>query len=345
MNEHETPPDSGEHFENPVEEEEEFTYREMDPDKFANRPENFTEYVQEHPELLPDYRPFAEQVIDRIRNHPEELLTLIGSPGIGKSFLLTPALLEAGDRQGFQPLGSLSRNPQDDESTILDMYASKDIVDALADSRKFMMRPASSRRISGPDKLRQVLHQRFTEGRDGRPGLMVLDDFVGSHEDFPWLVEFIGELAKEHNVRLVTTQVDHPGGREMKTDRLNELGQQVNQSIDLIEIPEQPVPLEAIADLLEAYGVEENAIEGFKSNPKLRRLAVVEIITKRLLTHRLRVAPDDNTIVDREYLLYPLKGHNLFTNSDPYVKRLMLDDAELEVMNRDLIGETEEKTD
>lgn len=79
----------------------------MDPEVLAAIPLDFSTYVRQHPEVLPDYRPFAGDMIGLLRSHPDRLPVLIGPHGIGKSRLLTPAILEAGERAGLSALGSV----------------------------------------------------------------------------------------------------------------------------------------------------------------------------------------------------------------------------------------------
>lgn len=280
---------------------------------FRHYPQSFGEYVQLHPEILPDYHPFASEVIEVLRNHPDEIPILTATYGIGKSSLLVPALLEEGDKKGFQPLGSISTDVSVDAPSlglvIFDWYklnhtgkrrvrhlgsqATSYALDTMpvASRPGQRARPETVARVtkrskeSGEPAIRAILHQRFTEGRDGRPGLFVLDDFViTASKKYTWFTTFIGKLARENDVRLSVTQpVTDDYNAE---DDARNIEQQFGKRPKLIEIPEQTVPIAALSELLINYGLDGSDIDAFKQNPLLRRLGVVESLVDIVLAYR-----------------------------------------------------------
>ncbi len=48
----------------------------MDPELAKAMPESFEDYIALHPELLPDYAPFASDVIDVVSRHPDRQVIL-----------------------------------------------------------------------------------------------------------------------------------------------------------------------------------------------------------------------------------------------------------------------------
>ncbi len=279
-------------------------------------PNSFAEYVEAHPEILPDYHAFAHEIIDILHSRPDELPSLTANSGIGKSRLLVPALLDEGDRLAYQPLGSVNVDMQYGLSVMFDWHkykgSSSDIGSnvggeinhyllssllsmkpgSIVDSRRAQMVQERTNTI-GEEAFRNVLHQRFTEGRDGRPGLFVIDDLMLAADEYPWFGSFIGKLARENDVRLIITQPANYG--DEKTDeyieKLRKFGQQLGQTPRHIDITEQLVSIEAIDTLLETYGIDKSEDKAFKAVNRLRRLRVIEAIVDEVFANR-----DDETL-------------------------------------------------
>lgn len=285
----------------------------MDPELFANMPDNFGEYAKAHPEILPDYLPFAGDVLDLVDStRPDQVIALTGPQGIGKTRLLVPAILRRAQERGYKPLGSIQQ--------IDDFVGRSVLIDAhewLTDKGDQSHPPSehmlfvdqdlddvSETAAQEWDKIRAIIHRKFTSSHG--PKLFIIDEFSESF----LLFSFISELARKNNVRLVAVGplISHgraPSDEErenVRDQRYQHLHEATNMSLTSLTIPEQLVSMDAISELLKVFGIDEEVSDAFSKNPHLRRLAMVEAIVKYVFAARKYKEPGDDTIIPGEYL-------------------------------------------
>ena len=341
------PPGGG----SPQPEESSETFQVMDPALFANMPNNFGEYSKAHPEILPDYLPFAGEVLDLVDStRPDQIIALTGPQGIGKSRLIVPAILKRAQERGYKPLGSVQN--------VADLIGSTIMIDAhtwLTDKGHQSIAPSNHAFFVGDDlndgsnifipqwdEIRNIIHRKFTSFEG--PKLFVIDEFAQA----PLFLSFISDLARKNNVRLVAIGplITHSTApkEEEREDIRNQRYQDLHETVDMplipLTIPEQLVPVDAITTLLETFGIDEEVAAAFSKNPHLRRLAMVEAIVKYVFSTRKRQEPDDNTIVPWESIR--VYGRMFYNASN--MDNLGLTEEEFNVAKNDLFKKDESET-
>ncbi|MBI4098163.1 MAG: hypothetical protein HY426_03930 [Candidatus Levybacteria bacterium] len=325
----------------------------MDPVLFRGMPDNFGGYSKSHPEILPDYLPFAGDVLDLVDStRPDQIIALTGPQGIGKTRLLVPAILRRAQERGYKPLGSIQLMSDDLGGSRIMIDAHEWQTDkgnhsippsehmfAVGEDFDDIMSPGSKQlEIEQWDTIRAIIHRKFTSSDE--PKLFIIDEFSGS----PLLFSFISELARTNNVRLVAigpiiTKNRVPSDEEredIRDKRYQHLHEATNRSLVPLTIPDQLVPIDAIPELLKVFGIDEEVTAAFSKNPHLRRLAMLEEIVKYVFAARKREAPEDDTLI-------PWESLDIYGKPD-YWSGLGLTEEEFNTAQNDLFKKAELET-
>lgn len=266
-------------------------------------PVRLVEYAQQHPEILPDYRPFAHDIIDLVeRLEQHEIVALIGPHGIGKSSLLAPALFETGKARGYTKTLSIGGidTPHGYELHLDPhlWYKDKQQGPRGLSPEEIQSVAFSGQERSGISRFKDAIARRFRENPGS--GVCFFDELYGIAECYPELTRSVAEMAAENDVTIVTTTplVDPYGAGEATRERiewetgyiLQHQAERLNGTMVRVEIVEQRIPLSAIPDFLETYDVDPAGIRVFERNPALRRLQVFD----RLVVQILGILRHDN---------------------------------------------------
>lgn len=306
--------------------------RTMDPVLFAAMPNNFDEYVRAHPEILPDYTIFANDVISLAnRARPDQVITLTGPYGIGKTRVLTPAILKAAEQRGYSSIGSFHG---------LRMELNPEWIDKWSARSDFEESPQVNSYQALEERLKKDLYAHFSASSD-KPKLLILDE-LAAFDEKPHLLHWIYQLAQEYKVKLIYLTpegISTPKQIDAFDNHLNDIANITGASLLRVQIPEQTVPVAAIPTLLKTFGIEDPALdEAFSRNPNLRRLQFVELIVKQLFAKRKSELPDYKKYLTREDLYYLSSGgKSLLVNIGEHSNVGMTTEA-FETAVRDIVG-------
>ncbi len=283
--------------------------RYMNEEDYGRMPDRFRDYATLHPDILPDYRPFAQRLIGMVdRTRDDEIIALTGPQGIGKTRLIAPAILGAAKQKGYKPLGSLTVMDIGDYPVIF-----LNAHEWLVDKGETLGKNALVYYTHGA-KLEQV--KRHIAGTfnsaQGERKIFMLDEFGELSEVIPELATFISDRARLNNVRLVglAPKRDTKGANpDVASDiirendsRLKLLSETSRLAVMHAPIPEQLAPIAAIATLLETYGIDEEVLGRFERNTHLRRLGVIEVLVDHFFSQRKTEEPGGTSILSHDDL-------------------------------------------
>lgn len=271
-------------------------YTLMDPELHANMPATFAEYTTRNPDILPNYRPFAHDMVNLLGRRPDKTLLLRGDHGIGKSTVVASAILKTAAEQGYQPVGSLAFGLDYDVEVYFDSHQT--FVTANQGSAWF-----SPERIThlGRSWQRQALTEeiraRFTSA--SRRGIMLLDEIgpIGG-DRAPWLAQFIFDEARHYGTTLVVTHPNLIAGRnqDLANRTLGELALVAGVEFQEVQIPEQPIDLQQTPHVATTFGIEPDFAELFAAHPRLSRLRLATFIIDMLGRRKSEHFKNDETI-------------------------------------------------
>lgn len=286
---------------------------EAEPAPEATPPLRLRDYAKTHPEILPDYRPFAHDVIDLAdRLAPHEYIALTGPHGIGKSGLLAPSLIAAAKARGYESsvvIGGVHTEHGyelhlDPHCWYGDKYRPSRLI------KREELQEVAFRGWDRPelDRFKQAIAQRFAER--GGNGICFFDEFYGFSTFYPELTRTISEMAHDRGVKLITTTplIDTTGAHESSLERIawetdlvmRRQAEVLDGSMVKVNITEQRIPLDEIPELLRIYDVAPRGIEVFARNPALRRLQVFDRVIMQVLGVLRHDHPEIRTVTVQE---------------------------------------------
>lgn len=297
---------------------------------FADMPSDWPTYIESQPDVLPDYRPFAHEVIDLVDRTPRgEIPTLLGPNNIGKTRLLIPAIAEMALQQGYDYRGSIGGGAMGILGTKVMLNAHEWLVE------KGRGLGLDKDRWGNPQVLFPGHHsehsQRYYEFMEravrrairpgDRTGLYIIDEVALFTWKYPELLHYMSQVTQENNIKIValapmidrrqadTSEQEEIASREVST--LKGLAEITDATVLPVQITEQCIAMEAVQKIFQVYKMQPKLAEPFERNSSLRRLGTVEEVV--------------------EILAGRYKAH-LIMEGDKLVKKVLFDDS---VLGRD----------